>query len=76
METNQQDPKQIPPSREAPKSFLQKNIVGVIVFFLFIFYDLLRSGNIGSLIIDVPLGLIVAAIVQFIFNGLKKLFSK
>ncbi len=77
METNnQQEPKQISPSNEVKKSFLQRNIVGVIVFCLFIFYDLLRSGNPASLIIDIPLGLLIASIIQLIFNGLKKLFSK
>lgn len=76
METNQQDQKQIPSSKEAPKSFMQRNIVGVIVFFLFIFYDFLRSGNVVALIIDIPLGLLIAAIIQLIFNGLKKVFTK
>jgi len=75
METNQQDPKQIP-SKEAPKSFMQKNIVGIIVFCLFIFYDLLRSGNVGSLVIDIPIGLLIASLIQLIFNVLQKLFAK
>lgn len=76
MESNQQNQKQIPSSKEAPKSFIQKNIVGMIVFVLFIFYDLLRSGNPASLIIDIPLGLLIAIIIQLIFHGLKKLFAK
>lgn len=76
MEANQQEQNQIPPTKEAPKSFFQRNMVGVIVFGLFIFYDLLRSGNPASLLIDIPLGLIIAAIIQFAFNGLKKLFAK
>jgi hypothetical protein len=76
METNQQDQKQIPSSTEAPKSFFQKNIVGVIVFFLMIFYSLLRSGNFGSMIIDIPISLLVALVIQLIFKGLQKLFTK
>jgi len=76
METNQQEPNQIPPTKEAPKSFFQRNIVGVIVFCLFIFYDLLRSGNPASLVIDIPLGLLIAAIIQLLFNGLRKAFTK
>jgi hypothetical protein len=76
METNQQDPIQISSSKEAPISFIQKNMVGVIVFFIFIFYDFLRSGNILSIIIDIPIGLFIATILQRAFNGLKKLFEK
>lgn len=76
METNQHQQNQIPSSKEAPKSFMQKNIAGVIVFFFFIFYDLLRSGNIFSVIIDIPIGLLIAYVIQLIFNGLKKLFAK
>lgn len=75
METNQQDSKQLP-SKESQKGFIQKNIVGVIVFCLYLFYDLLRSGNIGSMIIDIPIGLLLAALIQLAFNGLKKLFVK
>ena len=75
METNQQEQKQIP-SKEAPKSFMQRNIVGVIVFSLFIFYDLLRSGNFGSVILDIPFGLLIALLIQYVFIGLKKVFSK
>lgn len=75
MGTNQQDPKQIS-SKEAKKSFMQKNIVGVIVFCLFILYDLLRSGNVGSVIFDIPFGLLIALLIQYLFIGLKKLFSK
>jgi len=76
METNQLEPKQISPSNEVKKSFIQRNIVGVIVFCLFVFYDLLRSGNPVSLIIDIPLGLLIAALIQILFNVLKKVFSK
>ena len=76
METNQQNQKQIPTSEEMPKSFLQRNIVGVIVFSLMLFYSLLRSGNFGSMIFDIPLSLIIALIMQLVFNGLQKLFTK
>lgn len=75
METNQEQ-KQIPSSKEPQKSFMQRNIVGIIVFCLFLLYDLLRSGNFGSLIFDIPLGLLFAFIIQLAFNGLKKLFAK
>jgi len=62
--------------KNTPQNFFQKNIVGVIVFSGFIIFDLLRSRNIASLIIDIPLGLIIALIIQLLFNGLKKIFSK
>lgn len=55
------------------QNFFKKNIVGVIVFSVFIILDLLRSRNIASLIIDIPLGLIIASIIQLLFNGLRKI---
>ena len=60
-------------TRNSSQNFFQKNIVGVIVFSVFIIFDLLRSRNIASLIIDIPLGLIIALIVQLLFNGLRKI---
>lgn len=60
-------------TRNSSQNFFQKNIVGVIVFSVFIIFDLLRSRNIASLIIDIPLGLIIASILQLLFNGLRKI---
>lgn len=76
METKQNKTKQISSNKGEKKDFLQRNFIGVIAFCLFIFYDLLRSGNLFSVIIDIPLALLIAALIQLIFNGLKKIFEK
>lgn len=76
MENQSNESNQITEGSSTQKSFFAKNIVGVIVFGVWFFVALIQTTFLPSLIIDAIVGLVVAAVIQLLFNGIKKLFEK
>lgn len=75
MMTSKNDFPQNHKSKNIKKSFVEKNKVGIMVFTIFILYDFLRSGNLVSILIDIPIALLFGFVVQKIFDYLRKYFS-
>jgi len=81
VENNLQNKKE---TKTNKKSFFQKNIVGVIIFGVWVglaFIHMLTNSSrpdeaFGGLVIDIVTGAILGSIVQLVFVGLKKLFEK
>ncbi len=67
---------QLAEGSSVPKGFFSKNVVGVIVFGVWFFVALIQTTFLPSLVLDTIVGLIVALVVQLVFNGLRKLFEK